>query len=201
MKEGRKPEYSEKTPADELQKMSHTNLQPEDSSPKRHANPHNSIGGRLGKQTCQPLHHASPLARFASVPRCVSLHKLGVWLNGRKDPHAGAIRHRGSNVVFSDLWFKAWTAIGVNDGLAITLAKKANICPGSFNLHGGLTRGLRHWQTVHKTEKNKLTTQYIKYHWNLKRHGFTWDVSKPKHREAKWTGVGTDSSVVDRHQP
>ena len=27
-------------------------LQPEDSSPKRDSNPHNCIGGRLGKQTC-----------------------------------------------------------------------------------------------------------------------------------------------------
>ena len=44
MKEGRKPEYPEKTPGDELQKMPHTN--------KRESNPRNSIGGRLGKQTC-----------------------------------------------------------------------------------------------------------------------------------------------------
>ena len=27
-------------------------LKPEDSSPKRDSNPHNSLGGRLGKQTC-----------------------------------------------------------------------------------------------------------------------------------------------------
>ena len=27
-------------------------LKPEDSSPKRDSNPHNSIGGRLGKQKC-----------------------------------------------------------------------------------------------------------------------------------------------------
>ena len=50
MKEGRKPEYPEKTPGDELQK-SHI-LKPEDSSTKRDSNPHNSIGDRLGKQTC-----------------------------------------------------------------------------------------------------------------------------------------------------
>ena len=49
MKEGRKPEYPEKTPGDELQKMPHTT---EDSSPKRDWNPRSSIGGRLGKQTC-----------------------------------------------------------------------------------------------------------------------------------------------------
>ena len=49
MMEGRKPEYLEKT-GDELQKC-HI-LQSEDSSPKRDSNPHNSIGGRLGKQTC-----------------------------------------------------------------------------------------------------------------------------------------------------
>ena len=50
MKEGRKPEYPEKTPGDELQKMPHTI--PEDSSPKRDSNPCSSIDGRLGKQTC-----------------------------------------------------------------------------------------------------------------------------------------------------
>ena len=32
-------------------------LKPKDSSPKRDLNPHNSIGGRLGKQACQPLHY------------------------------------------------------------------------------------------------------------------------------------------------
>ena len=41
MKEGRKPEYPEKTPGDELQKMPHTTAQR-----------FSSIGGRLGKQTC-----------------------------------------------------------------------------------------------------------------------------------------------------
>ena len=56
MKEGRKPEYPEKTPDDELQKMSHTKAR--SSSPKRDSNPHNSIGGRLEKPTCEPLHHA-----------------------------------------------------------------------------------------------------------------------------------------------
>ena len=35
-------------------------LQHENSSPKRDSNPRSSIGGRLGKQTCKPLHHASP---------------------------------------------------------------------------------------------------------------------------------------------
>ena len=50
MKEGRKPEYPEKTPADELQKMPHTKN--ENSSPKEDSNPQSSIGGRLGKQTC-----------------------------------------------------------------------------------------------------------------------------------------------------
>ena len=54
MKEGRKPEYSEKTPGDELQKCHILRL--EDSSPKQDSNPHNSIGGRIGKQTCKPLY-------------------------------------------------------------------------------------------------------------------------------------------------
>ena len=49
MKEGRKPEYPEKTPGNELQKMPHTTA--DDSSPKRDSNPSSSIGGRLGKQT------------------------------------------------------------------------------------------------------------------------------------------------------
>ena len=47
MKEGRKPEYLEKTSGDELQKMPHTNARR--FKPKRDSNPHNSIGGRLGK--------------------------------------------------------------------------------------------------------------------------------------------------------
>ena len=47
---GEEPEYPEKTPGDKLQKC-HI-LKPEDSSSKRVSNPHNSIGGRVGKQTC-----------------------------------------------------------------------------------------------------------------------------------------------------
>ena len=53
MKEGRKPEYSEKTPGDELQKMPYYILLiPQDSSPKWDSDLRSSIGGRLGKQTC-----------------------------------------------------------------------------------------------------------------------------------------------------
>ena len=54
MKERRKPVYLEKTPDDKLQKIPHRAyyMQPEDSSTKRDSNPHSSIGGRLGKQTC-----------------------------------------------------------------------------------------------------------------------------------------------------
>ena len=48
MKEGRKPEYPEKTPGDELQKIPHTTVR----KFKRDSNPHNTNGGRLGKQTC-----------------------------------------------------------------------------------------------------------------------------------------------------
>ena len=51
MKKGRKPEYPEKTPGDELKNKCHI-LKPEDSSPKRDSNPHSSIGARRGKQTC-----------------------------------------------------------------------------------------------------------------------------------------------------
>ena len=50
MKEGRKPEYPKKTPGDELQKMSHTKARR--FKPQARPDPHNSIGGRLGKQTC-----------------------------------------------------------------------------------------------------------------------------------------------------
>ena len=67
MKEGRKPEYSEKTTGDKLQKMPHTKT--EDSSPNRDSNPYNSIGGRLGKQTCQPLHYAL-LSVHVHSPMC-----------------------------------------------------------------------------------------------------------------------------------
>ena len=35
------------------------------SSLNRDSNPHSSIGGRLGKQTCKPLHHASPQSPYA----------------------------------------------------------------------------------------------------------------------------------------
>ena len=58
MKEGRKPEYPEKTPNDELQKMPHTKARK--FQPQGWVNPHSGIGGRLGKQACWPLHHASP---------------------------------------------------------------------------------------------------------------------------------------------
>ena len=48
MKEGRKQEYVEKTPDDELQKMPHTKAQ--NSSSKQDLILHNSIGGRLGSR-------------------------------------------------------------------------------------------------------------------------------------------------------
>ena len=47
MKEGRKPEYPEKTPGNKLRKMPHTTARR--FSLKRDSNPHNSIGGRLRK--------------------------------------------------------------------------------------------------------------------------------------------------------
>ena len=42
MKEGKKPEYLEKTPDDELKKCQ--KLKPENSSPNWDSNPHSSIG-------------------------------------------------------------------------------------------------------------------------------------------------------------
>ena len=54
-KEGTKLEYSEKTPDDKLQKMPHTKDQK--LNPNQDLNPRFGIGGRLGKQTCYPLHH------------------------------------------------------------------------------------------------------------------------------------------------
>ena len=56
MKDGRKPEYPEKTPGDELQKMPHTEARRFNSQARLEPG---GTGGRLGKQTCQPLHHAS----------------------------------------------------------------------------------------------------------------------------------------------
>ena len=50
MKKGRKPEYPEKPLKTSFGKC-HI-LKPENSSPTRDSNPHCSIGGRLGKQTC-----------------------------------------------------------------------------------------------------------------------------------------------------
>ena len=49
MKEGRKPEYLEKTP-DSFRK--HYILKPEDLSPNRDSNLHSSIGDRVGKLMC-----------------------------------------------------------------------------------------------------------------------------------------------------
>ena len=49
MKEGRIPEYPEKTPDEELQKC-HI-LKPENLSPNQDSNPHSSIGGRVEKHT------------------------------------------------------------------------------------------------------------------------------------------------------
>ena len=51
MKKERKPEYPEKKSLTTSFRKCHI-LKPEDSSPKRDSNPHNSIDGRLGKQTC-----------------------------------------------------------------------------------------------------------------------------------------------------
>ena len=47
MKEGRKLEYPEKTPGDELQKMPHTTVRR--FKPRRDSNSHNSIGDRARK--------------------------------------------------------------------------------------------------------------------------------------------------------
>ena len=50
MKEERKPEYPEKTPGDELQKMRY--IKAPKFKPNQDSNLDSSIGGRLGKQTC-----------------------------------------------------------------------------------------------------------------------------------------------------
>ena len=47
MKEGRKPGYPEKTYDDEIQI-----LEPDNSNPNRDSNPHQTIGGGPGMQTC-----------------------------------------------------------------------------------------------------------------------------------------------------
>ena len=51
MKEVRKLEYPEKKPLTTSFKKRHI-LKSETSSLNRDSNPHSSIGGRLGKQTC-----------------------------------------------------------------------------------------------------------------------------------------------------
>ena len=78
MKEGRKPEYPQKTPGDELQKMPHT--KPEGSSPKRDSNPRNSgiesITHRLPSALRQfPFYLKTPLKRserpIRAPPPCI----------------------------------------------------------------------------------------------------------------------------------
>ena len=54
-------------------------LKPENSSPKWDSNPHSSIGGRLGKQTFESLHHASPatntqLLVLLDIPMALTTH-------------------------------------------------------------------------------------------------------------------------------
>ena len=73
MKEGRKPEYPEKTLATSSRKC-HI-LQPEDSSPKQDSNSRSSSCGRLGKQTCSLLHHASPhMSTYTVEQTCTQRH-------------------------------------------------------------------------------------------------------------------------------
>ena len=50
MKEVRKPEYPEKTPGDELQKMPHTKARR--VKPQARLDPAHIIGGRQGKKSC-----------------------------------------------------------------------------------------------------------------------------------------------------
>ena len=71
MKEERKPEFPETDPDDELQKTSHTKAQKMQAPTETRTR----IGGRLGKQTCQPLHHASPSSSLFP-----SLNSVGVCL-------------------------------------------------------------------------------------------------------------------------
>ena len=71
MKVGRKPQYPEKPLMTSFRKY-HI-LKPEDSIPKRDSNPHSSIDGRLGKQACYPLRHASP--QYSTDLQCTPLLK------------------------------------------------------------------------------------------------------------------------------
>ena len=65
MKEERKPEYPEKTPDKELQKMPRTTVRT--FKPHQDSNPHSSIDGRVGKKTHLPLHHVSPCIQSPSA--------------------------------------------------------------------------------------------------------------------------------------
>ena len=62
MKEGRKPEYPEKTLATRFRKC-HI-LQSEDSSPKRDSNPRSSIGGRLRNDNAEESSLGDALKRI-----------------------------------------------------------------------------------------------------------------------------------------
>ena len=68
MYEGRKPEYPEKIPWRRVSEVTHSTVQ----RFKRDSNPHNSIGGRLGKQTCQPLHDALNTDQEQLYQKCIT---------------------------------------------------------------------------------------------------------------------------------
>ena len=47
----------------------------------RDSNPHNSIGGRLGKQMCYPLHHVSPLFTQCGLVQEIMSRPYKVFVN------------------------------------------------------------------------------------------------------------------------
>ena len=70
-------------------------LQPEDSSPKRDSNPLSSIGGRLGKQTCQPLHQGEEWSKLSSYRCSKNFCDVGVleFLQTEPDPYVALVFH------------------------------------------------------------------------------------------------------------
>ena len=135
MKEGRKPEYPEKIPGDELQKMPFTRARRFKPQARfeptqqhwRHARKADmltftpcvapSIGGRLGKQTCLPLHRAWIWNKDTSVFVHISVKLLAdyqsqdavyceakrIWVK-RHRLHAGTPLCQSGHVPVLDMW-------------------------------------------------------------------------------------------------
>ena len=75
----------------------HHILQPEDSSPKGDSNPRSSTGGRLGKQTCYPLHHTSPESIAPPLGKKIRVTDVAEYVTSVKWKWAGHISRINDN--------------------------------------------------------------------------------------------------------